>query len=121
MPIPDVQTMTNRGWVEAGGLPPGFYFTTAARPHLHLGTSGTPTGPWYVAYLGFTTVHGTTEIIWLNGTAYNQAALAHVPATHYNEAVVIWNTWVLDHQSDMADDGTQEPPEIIPSDESLSG
>jgi hypothetical protein len=85
MTIANAAEMTNRHWVEGDGLPPGFYYPAAVRPHLHLTCNlrqGDPaTGPWDVAYLAFTAADGVATVIYQrsNGTN-NQAAIANLPA-----------------------------------------
>jgi hypothetical protein len=94
MTIANAAEMTGRHWVEGDGLPPGFYYPAAQRPHLHLTCSvpmgGSPVGPWDVAYLGFTNADGATTVIYQrsNGTN-NQAAIANLPAVGAHSAAQV--------------------------------
>jgi len=92
--IANAAEMTARHWVEGDGLPPGFYYPAAQRPHLHLTCSipagGGAGGPWDVAYLGFTPAVGAATVIYQrsNGTN-NQAAIANLPAAGNHTAAQV--------------------------------
>jgi hypothetical protein len=85
--------MTNRDWVAGDGLPPGFYYPAAARPHLHLTCSiplhGSADGPWNVAYLAFTAADGTATVIYQAGSIDNHGAIANLPAVGNHTAAQV--------------------------------
>jgi hypothetical protein len=92
MTIANAATMTGRGWVEGDGLPPGFYYPAAGRPHLHLTCTikdGKAAGPWNVAYLAFTAANGTATVIYQAGGTDNHAAIANLPAIGNHNATAV--------------------------------
>ena len=85
MTIDNAEEMTDRGWVEGDGLPPGFYYPAQARPHLHLTCSliqgNNANGPWDVAYLGFTPAAGNATVIYHRRNGINnEGAIQNLPA-----------------------------------------
>ncbi|NER82594.1 MAG: hypothetical protein F6K42_24145 [Leptolyngbya sp. SIO1D8] len=67
--IQSVEQMIDRDWIKdpTWGYPPGFFFPTFVRPHLHvisLFDNNQIEVPWRLGYLGFTDVNGYQMVIY---------------------------------------------------------
>ena len=99
MTINNSQQMTNHGWIQDpnGGQPPGFFYSQAARPHLHV-TSSFLIGsqnmdpPWNLAYLAYTDANGAETVIYQeavqggNPGVDNPNGINAIPANYQGEA-----------------------------------
>ena len=94
--IQNAAQMTNRGWqLDPNIQPPGFFYPSAQRPHLHVSSAfvnNQMAAPWALAYLGYTDAAGQRTVIFQrpigggNPGIDNPHALNNIPANLLAEA-----------------------------------